>query len=149
MTDKESGDNKTTLRCSFCGKSQHDVKKLIAGPDVFICNECIKLCSEVVKNEVQTSLFSDDEKSPRPKDILDILDQIARRVISMNFKDYSTTKLKNSIYSNVIMLGLAVREFDVIFNEKELMITILRDFFGDSKENLDAFEMGFNLIKNY
>jgi ATP-dependent Clp protease ATP-binding subunit ClpX len=123
MTDKESGDNKTTLRCSFCGKSQHDVKKLIAGPDVFICNECIKLCSEVVKNEMQTSLFSEDEKSPKPREILDILEQyvvgqdFAKKILAVAVYNHykriennltKKTEDKNDVElskSNILMIG--------------------------------------------
>ena len=53
---KNEGKNKTTLYCSFCGKSQHEVKKLIAGPTVFICDECVELCMDIIKEENQTSI---------------------------------------------------------------------------------------------
>ena len=52
---KDSGDTKKPLYCSFCGKSQHEVKKLIAGPTVFICDECVELCMEIIKEEIKTS----------------------------------------------------------------------------------------------
>ena len=53
---KNEGKNKTTLYCSFCGKSQHEVKKLIAGPTVFICDECVELCMDIIKEEHQSSI---------------------------------------------------------------------------------------------
>ncbi|MBP7189058.1 MAG: ATP-dependent Clp protease ATP-binding subunit ClpX, partial [Thiopseudomonas sp.] len=54
MTDKRSGEDKgKLLYCSFCGKSQHEVRKLIAGPSVFICDECVDLCNDIIREEVQ------------------------------------------------------------------------------------------------
>ncbi|MFC1658989.1 ATP-dependent Clp protease ATP-binding subunit ClpX [Pseudomonadota bacterium] len=70
MTDIK--ENKT-LRCSFCGKSQHEIKKLIAGPDVFICDECVALCADIVKNELKPVIFDENEKSPTPLEILQVL----------------------------------------------------------------------------
>ncbi len=75
MTDKKSG-NEKLLYCSFCGKSQHEVKKLIAGPSVFICDECIELCNDIIRDEVaaeQGGKASSD--LPTPKEISAILDQ--------------------------------------------------------------------------
>lgn len=75
MATKAEGDK--LLYCSFCGKSQHEVKKLIAGPSVFICNECVDLCNDIIKEEVQTtdSLKSADDSLPTPQEICKILDQ--------------------------------------------------------------------------
>ena len=57
MTNKSSsGDSKNTLYCSFCGKSQHEVRKLIAGPTVFICDECVELCMDIIREENKTTL---------------------------------------------------------------------------------------------
>jgi len=53
MNKSTSGDSKNTLYCSFCGKSQHEVKKLIAGPTVFICDECVELCMDIIREETQ------------------------------------------------------------------------------------------------
>ena len=53
MADKASGDGKNTLYCSFCGKSQHEVRKLIAGPTVFICDECVELCMDIIREETK------------------------------------------------------------------------------------------------
>jgi ATP-dependent Clp protease ATP-binding subunit ClpX len=67
-------ETKSTLYCSFCGKSQHEVKKLIAGPTVFICDECIELCLDIIKEENKTSLKKSGTKIPTPKEIAAILD---------------------------------------------------------------------------
>ncbi|HCS23774.1 MAG TPA: ATP-dependent Clp protease ATP-binding subunit ClpX, partial [Rhodospirillaceae bacterium] len=56
MSKTASGDSKNTLYCSFCGKSQHEVRKLIAGPNVFICNECVELCMDIIQEEDKTQL---------------------------------------------------------------------------------------------
>ena len=61
---KNEGKNKTTLYCSFCGKSQHEVKKLIAGPTVFICDECVELCMDIIKEEHQSSITKNKEGIP-------------------------------------------------------------------------------------
>ena len=58
---KNEGKNKTTLYCSFCGKSQHEVKKLIAGPTVFICDECVELCMDIIKEEHQSTITKNKE----------------------------------------------------------------------------------------
>ena len=75
MATKADGDK--LLYCSFCGKSQHEVKKLIAGPSVFVCNECVDLCNDIIKEEVQNTdgLKSTDESLPTPQEICKILDQ--------------------------------------------------------------------------
>ena len=75
MTEKKSGSEKL-LYCSFCGKSQHEVKKLIAGPSVFICDECIELCNDIIRDEVTAEQEgSDGTNLPTPKEINGILDQ--------------------------------------------------------------------------
>jgi len=56
MSKTTSGDSKNTLYCSFCGKSQHEVRKLIAGPTVFICDECVELCMDIIREEHKTSI---------------------------------------------------------------------------------------------
>ncbi len=77
MTDKRSGEDKgKLLYCSFCGKSQHEVRKLIAGPSVFICDECVDLCNDIIREEVQEAQDeSAAHKLPSPKEISGILDQ--------------------------------------------------------------------------
>lgn len=70
----DSGETKNTLYCSFCGKSQHEVRKLIAGPNVFICNECVELCMDIIQEEDSTQLVKDGKGIPTPKEIKAILD---------------------------------------------------------------------------
>ena len=66
MTEKN---NKNILYCSFCGKSQHEVRKLIAGPTVFICDECVELCMDIIKEENKSSLVKHQDGVPTPKEI--------------------------------------------------------------------------------
>ena len=74
MSKTGSTSNKNTLFCSFCGKSQHEVKKLIAGPTVFICDECVELCMDIIKEEVKTNQGKDSKSSiPAPKEIFEVL----------------------------------------------------------------------------
>ena len=71
MSDKN---NKNILYCSFCGKSQHEVRKLIAGPTVFICDECVELCMDIIKEENKSSLVKHQDGVPTPKEICNVLD---------------------------------------------------------------------------
>ena len=74
MSDKSSSDQ--SLHCSFCGKSQHEVKKLIAGPSVFICDECIDLCTDIIQEEISKEPFENKNDSlPAPLEIRENLDQ--------------------------------------------------------------------------
>jgi ATP-dependent Clp protease ATP-binding subunit ClpX len=78
MTDERqsrSGDNGKILYCSFCGKSQHEVRKLIAGPSVFICDECVELCNDIIREELEEKAASARSDLPKPVEILDVLDQ--------------------------------------------------------------------------
>ena len=78
MTDDRkprSGDNSKILYCSFCGKSQHEVTKLIAGPSVFICDECVSLCNDIIREELQEKAGVARSHLPKPKEILEVLDQ--------------------------------------------------------------------------
>ena len=89
MSKSKSGDTKSTLFCSFCGKSQHEVKKLIAGPTVFICDECVELCMDIIREESQTSLAKAEDGVPAPADILKVLEdyvigqELAKKVLSV------------------------------------------------------------------
>ncbi len=84
-----SGDSKNTLYCSFCGKSQHEVRKLIAGPTVFICDECVELCMDIIREETKSSGLKSSDGVPSPREICDVLDdyvigqQHAKRVLSV------------------------------------------------------------------
>ena len=68
-------DDKKQLKCSFCGKNQEQVKRLIAGPGVYICDECIELCSEIITEELDVEQEVDTTDLPKPKDIKEFLDQ--------------------------------------------------------------------------
>ena len=70
-----SGDSNKILYCSFCGKSQHEVRKLIAGPSVFICDECVELCNDIIREELEEKAQSARSHLPKPREILDVLDQ--------------------------------------------------------------------------
>ncbi len=89
MTKSISGDSKNTLYCSFCGKSQHEVRKLIAGPTVFICDECVELCMDIIREEHKTHLVRSRDGVPSPRDICKVLDDYvigqehAKRVLSV------------------------------------------------------------------
>jgi len=70
-----SGDSSKILYCSFCGKSQHEVRKLIAGPSVFICDECVELCNDIIREELEEKAAGARNHLPKPKEIMDVLDQ--------------------------------------------------------------------------
>jgi ATP-dependent Clp protease ATP-binding subunit ClpX len=86
---KASGDGKNTLYCSFCGKSQHEVRKLIAGPTVFICDECVELCMDIIREESKTALAKSRAGVPTPAEIKSVLDDYvigqehAKRVLAV------------------------------------------------------------------
>jgi len=89
MANNSSGDGKNTLYCSFCGKSQHEVRKLIAGPTVFICDECVELCMDIIREETKTAGLKSSEGVPTPLEICEVLDDYvigqahAKRVLSV------------------------------------------------------------------
>ncbi|MEG2940911.1 MAG: AAA family ATPase, partial [Thermomonas sp.] len=72
---RTTGDSTKILYCSFCGKSQHEVRKLIAGPSVFICDECVELCNDIIREELEEKAQSTRSSLPKPREILDVLDQ--------------------------------------------------------------------------
>jgi len=89
MTKSSGDDSKNTLYCSFCGKSQHEVRKLIAGPTVFICDECVELCMDIIREENKSGLVKSEEGVPSPLEIFEVLDDYvigqshAKRVLSV------------------------------------------------------------------
>lgn len=120
MTDtRNSDDNGKLLYCSFCGKSQHEVRKLIAGPSVFICDECVDLCNDIIREEVQEAQAeSNAHKLPAPKEISAILDQYvigqqrAKRVLAVavynHYKRLNQREKKDDVElgkSNILLIG--------------------------------------------
>jgi ATP-dependent Clp protease ATP-binding subunit ClpX len=119
MSEQGSGSkNKTTLYCSFCGKSQHEVKKLIAGPTVFICDECVELCMDIIKEEHKSSVTKNKEGIPTPIEICNILDDYvigqsnAKKVLSVavhnHYKRLSNSSNINDVEiakSNILLVG--------------------------------------------
>ena len=118
MTDKNTGEK--LLYCSFCGKSQHEVRKLIAGPSVFICDECIELCNDIIREETSADKSGKTAKSdlPTPKEICDILDEyvigqeMAKRILSVavynhykRLKHLSKTDEIELSKSNILLIG--------------------------------------------
>ncbi|WP_226647529.1 ATP-dependent Clp protease ATP-binding subunit ClpX [Microbulbifer variabilis] len=122
MTDKSSGeDSGKLLYCSFCGKSQQEVRKLIAGPSVFICDECVELCTDIIREEVQETAEGPEGRLPTPREITEILDQYvigqerAKRVLAVAvYNHYKRLRSKTGVKgkddvelskSNILLVG--------------------------------------------
>ena len=107
MSKSGSSDSKNTLYCSFCGKSQHEVRKLIAGPTVFICDECVELCMDIIREENKTTLVKSRDGVPTPKDINAVLDDYvigqshAKRVLSVAVHNHYTRLANGNKHSDV------------------------------------------------
>jgi ATP-dependent Clp protease ATP-binding subunit ClpX len=112
------GDEKTQLKCSFCGKLQEQVKKLVAGPGVYICDECIELCNEIIEEELSDDIDVELRDIPKPKEIKDILDQYvigqdeAKKSLAVAvYNHYKRVNLGSKMdevelqKSNIVMLG--------------------------------------------
>ena len=111
-------DDGKLLYCSFCGKSQHEVRKLIAGPSVFICDECVELCNDIIREEMQEGIGEATSKLPKPREINEILDAYvigqdqAKKVLSVavynHYKRLEATDAKEDIEiakSNILLIG--------------------------------------------
>lgn len=119
MSDKENKKNKEELHCSFCGKSQHKVKKLIAGPTLFICDECVDLCSAIIDEEIlPKSLTDEEQKSLTPKELSEVLNEYiisqdhAKKILSVavynHYKRLKHIDKKDGIEiskSNILLIG--------------------------------------------
>ena len=109
---------KNTLYCSFCGKSQHEVRKLIAGPTVFICDECVELCMDIIREENKNTLVKSRDGVPSPAEICGVLDSYvigqdhAKRVLSVavhnHYKRLNHAAKNNDVElakSNILLVG--------------------------------------------
>ncbi|AEP09800.1 ATP-dependent Clp protease ATP-binding subunit ClpX [Micavibrio aeruginosavorus] len=117
MSKAGSTDTKNTLYCSFCGKSQHEVRKLIAGPNVFICNECVELCTDIIREEDKTSIVRSGEGVPTPSEIKAVLDDYvigqerAKRILAVAVHNHykriesNTASDVEIAKSNILLVG--------------------------------------------
>ena len=156
----DSGDSKNTLYCSFCGKSQHEVKKLIAGPTVFICDECVELCMDIIKEENKINDKKSSENLPAPQEIFDVLQdyvigqQTAKRVLSVavhnHYKRLDDKTTKDDVElakSNILLLGptgcgktllaqTLARILDVPFTMADATTLTEAGYVGEDVENI-------------
>jgi ATP-dependent Clp protease ATP-binding subunit ClpX len=116
MTKAASGDSKNTLYCSFCGKSQHEVRKLIAGPTVFICDECVELCMDIIKEENKNQLVKSKDGVPTPQEIKDVLDDYA---IGQN---YAKRVLAVAVHNHYKRLAHATKNSDVELAKSNILL---------------------------
>ncbi len=155
-----SGDSKNTLYCSFCGKSQHEVRKLIAGPTVFICDECVELCMDIIREENKTSLVKSRDGVPTPQEIMSVLDDYvigqaaAKRVLSVavhnHYKRLSHAAKNNDVElakSNIMLIGptgcgktllaqTLARIIDVPFTMADATTLTEAGYVGEDVENI-------------
>src|SRR6202162_3690607 len=109
-------DGNEQLLCSFCGKSQRQVKKLIAGPGVYICDECIDLCNEIIDEELTTPTTLDIENLPRPKDIYSVLNDY---VVS---QEESKRTLAVAVYNHYKRVQMGTDENDVELQKSNILL---------------------------
>nr|WP_092068841.1 ATP-dependent Clp protease ATP-binding subunit ClpX [Dendrosporobacter quercicolus]NSL47246.1 ATP-dependent Clp protease ATP-binding subunit ClpX [Dendrosporobacter quercicolus DSM 1736]SDL82084.1 ATP-dependent Clp protease ATP-binding subunit ClpX [Dendrosporobacter quercicolus] len=110
------GDDKGQLKCSFCGKLQEQVKKLVAGPGVYICDECIELCNEIIEEELSEDIDMELKEIPKPKEIKDILDQY---VIG---QDQAKKTLSVAVYNHYKRINLGTKLDDVELQKSNIVM---------------------------
>lgn len=159
MANSSGNDSKNTLYCSFCGKSQHEVRKLIAGPTVFICDECVELCMDIIREETKSAGLKAGEGVPTPSEICGVLDDYvigqvhAKRVLSvavhnhykrLNHADKSDIELSKS---NIMLIGptgcgktllaqTLARILDVPFTMADATTLTEAGYVGEDVENI-------------
>ena len=157
---KSGGDSRNTLYCSFCGKSQHEVRKLIAGPTVFICDECVELCMDIIREESKTTLVKSKDGVPSPKEIRQILDDYvigqdkAKRILAVavhnHYKRLSHGGKANDVEiakSNIMLIGptgcgktllaqTLARMLDVPFTMADATTLTEAGYVGEDVENI-------------
>ncbi|QOL81012.1 ATP-dependent Clp protease ATP-binding subunit ClpX [Pseudooceanicola spongiae] len=160
MATNSGGDSKNTLYCSFCGKSQHEVRKLIAGPTVFICDECVELCMDIIREETKSTGLKSSEGVPTPKEICAVLDDYvigqmtAKRVLSVavhnHYKRLNHSAKGGDIElakSNILLIGptgcgktllaqTLARILDVPFTMADATTLTEAGYVGEDVENI-------------
>ena len=160
MAKNSGGDSKNTLYCSFCGKSQHEVRKLIAGPTVFICDECVELCMDIIREETKGAGLKAADGVPTPREICDVLDDYvigqmkAKRVLSVavhnHYKRLNHAQKGGEIElakSNILLIGptgcgktllaqTLARILDVPFTMADATTLTEAGYVGEDVENI-------------
>ena len=160
MATNTTSDSKNTLYCSFCGKSQHEVRKLIAGPTVFICDECVELCMDIIREETKGSSLKSSEGVPTPQEICGVLDDYvigqatAKRVLSVavhnHYKRLNHAQKGGDIElskSNILLIGptgcgktllaqTLARILDVPFTMADATTLTEAGYVGEDVENI-------------
>ncbi len=159
MANNSGSDSKNTLYCSFCGKSQHEVRKLIAGPTVFICDECVELCMDIIREETKSAGLKSTDGVPAPREICEVLDDyvigqaMAKRVLSVAVHNHYK-RLNNSgnseielQKSNILLIGptgcgktllaqTLARILDVPFTMADATTLTEAGYVGEDVENI-------------